>query len=121
MQAEPDGERVFDEGSWHEADAELEDEPDVDPDAELEDEPMTEPEPASQPEDEPAAEPEPAAAATAAVAAPPDGVPPDQPNWDRRNKRYVLWHSKAGRWLTHTEAGWAPFERATGADASPEE
>jgi uncharacterized RDD family membrane protein YckC len=44
--------------------------------------------------------------------APPDGVPPDQPIWDRRNKRYVLWHSRSGRWLAHTEAGWAPFERS---------
>jgi uncharacterized RDD family membrane protein YckC len=49
----------------------------------------------------------------------PDGVPPDQPIWDRRNKRYVLWHSKAERWLTHTDAGWAPFEGSEGDDATP--
>jgi uncharacterized RDD family membrane protein YckC len=48
---------------------------------------------------------------------PPEGVPPDEPIWDRRNRRYVLWHSRSGRWLAHTEAGWAPFEQA---EASPE-
>ncbi len=64
---------------------------------------------------------EPAETAPRAVAAPPDGVPPDQPIWDRRNQRYVLWHSKAGRWLTHTEAGWAPFEQSTASDARAED
>jgi uncharacterized RDD family membrane protein YckC len=49
-------------------------------------------------------------AAAPAPTAPPDGVPVDEPIWDRRNKRYVLWHSKAGRWLAHTDQGWTPFE-----------
>jgi hypothetical protein len=53
------------------------------------------------------------------VASPPDGVPPDEPIWDRRHKRYVLWHSKAGRWLTHTDAGWAPLDADEGSDATP--
>jgi uncharacterized RDD family membrane protein YckC len=74
----------------------------------IEEDPVSEP-------DEPRP-PEPTAAGPAATA-PPDGVPPDQPIWDRRNRRYVLWHSKSGRWLAHTEAGWAPFEEA---DATPE-
>ena len=74
---------------------------------------------ADEPAPTPEPQPEPAPAPTAAATAP-DGVPADQPIWDRRNKRYVLWHSKAGRWLTHTEAGWAPFEQHPTEDASPE-
>jgi hypothetical protein len=58
----------------------------------------------------------PSDAAPEAAPAPPDGVPADEPIWDRRNKRYVLWHSKSGRWLAHTDAGWAPFEQADGGD-----
>ena len=50
---------------------------------------------------------------------PPPGVPPDEPIWDRRHKRYVLWHSKAGRWLTHSDDGWAPLAADDKADASP--
>jgi uncharacterized RDD family membrane protein YckC len=79
-----------------------------------------------QPDDfapEPGPDPEPEAtpvAAAAAVTPAPDGVPADEPIWDRRNKRYVLWHSKAGRWLTHTDAGWAPFEQHPAEDARPE-
>ena len=90
--------------------------------------------PVAEPELLPAAEPEREPAAPAGMApveegtidmgeeqpggaAPPDGVPPDQPIWDRRNRRYVLWHSRSGRWLAHTEAGWAPFEQT---DATPE-
>jgi len=74
---------------------------------------------ADEPAPTPEPQPEPAPAPTAAATAP-DGVPADQPIWDRRNKRYVLWHSKSGRWLTHTEAGWAPFEQHPTEDASPE-
>jgi hypothetical protein len=81
-------------------------------------EPEVEAEPESEADPEPDLQPSPA---VDAAAAPPEGVPPDQPIWDRRNRRYVLWHSKAGRWLTHTEAGWAPFEQAEAADATPEE
>ena len=50
------------------------------------------------------------AAAAVATATAPEGVPADQPIWDRRNRRYVLWHSGAGRWLTHTDRGWRPFD-----------
>ncbi len=93
-----------------------------------------EPEPPPEPEPETAAEPEPtasepivtpepeprpvaAAARTpdpapgpAAQVAPPEGVPRDEPIWDRRHRRYVMWHSRAGRWLEHTDEGWAPLD-----------
>jgi hypothetical protein len=72
--------------------------------------PGPEPEPVSAPE--PAPEPEP----VPAMPGPPAGVPTDEPIWDRRHRRYVLWHSKAGRWLTHTDDGWTPLERQTSAD-----
>jgi uncharacterized RDD family membrane protein YckC len=88
----------------------------VDERAEVEEElaPVLEPEPVDEPVDEPEPRPEPVA--PAAVAEPPEGVPADQPIWDRRNRRYVLWHSKSGRWLASTDdGGWAPFE-----DARPE-
>lgn len=85
-------------------------------------EPAAEPQPAV----EPAAEPQPVAEPAAptpvpapAPATPPDGVPLDEPIWDRRHKRYVLWHSKAGRWLTHTDHGWAPLDGADRSDAPP--
>ena len=70
-------------------------------------------EPVTEPEGAVMAEPEPESTRPG----PPDGVPVDEPIWDRRNKRYVLWHSRSGRWLAHTDAGWAPFEQT---DASPE-
>jgi uncharacterized RDD family membrane protein YckC len=54
--------------------------------------------------------PEPEPSAVGPVAAPPDGVPPDQAIWDRRHQRYVLWHSASGTWLEHGDAGWAPVE-----------
>jgi uncharacterized RDD family membrane protein YckC len=66
-------------------------------------------------EPEPAAEREPVGVAVATRSGPPDGVPPDEPIWDRRNKRYVLWHSEAGRWLEHGASGWAPL----GQDGAP--
>ena len=94
----------------------LEQQDEPEPEQETEAEPESEQETEAEPE--PELQPSPA---VAAAAAPPEGVPPDQPIWDRRNRRYVLWHSKAGRWLTHTEAGWAPFERAEATDATPEE
>ena len=78
------------------------------------------PEPEPEPVPEPEVEPEPEPVPAPVVAAPPEGVPVDEPIWDRRHRRYVLWHSKAGRWLTHTDAGWAPFERAGTEDASPD-
>ncbi len=64
---------------------------------------------------EPEPEPVPSHAEPAPVAAPPEGVPVDEPIWDRRHKRYVLWHSRAGRWLTHGDTGWIPL----GPDAPP--
>lgn len=63
----------------------------------------------SEAEDDAPVPPQPPDAAPAA--GPPPGVPPDQPIWDRRHRRYVLWHSKAGRWLEHTDAGWTPLDR----------
>jgi uncharacterized RDD family membrane protein YckC len=45
-------------------------------------------------------------------------VPPDEPIWDRRHKRYVLWHSEAGRWLVHGATGWAPLDRDGERDTS---
>ncbi|MET0158261.1 MAG: hypothetical protein ABW279_02120, partial [Acidimicrobiales bacterium] len=54
----------------------------------------------------------------AAGSGPPDGVPPDEPIWDRRHKRYVLWHSEAGRWLEHGATGWAPLDRDGERDTS---
>jgi uncharacterized RDD family membrane protein YckC len=84
-------------------------------------EPWTEPvevveveplEPEAEPEPEPEPQPEPVAVA----AAPPPGVPPDQPIWDRRHRRYVLWHSKAGLWLEHVDDEWRPVE----GEAAPE-
>ena len=66
----------------------------------------------------PAPEPVPVAAAVAAGSGPPDGVPPDEPIWDRRHKRYVLWHSEAGRWLEHGATGWAPLDRDGERDTS---
>ncbi len=94
-------------------------------DAPLEDivDPVFEPETLVPPEPErgpeaivaPAAEPEPVGVAVATRSGPPDGVPPDEPIWDRRNKRYVLWHSEAGRWLEHGASGWAPL----GQDGAP--
>ncbi len=82
-------------------------------------EPAWEPEPEPEREPEPAPEPEPARPAATAAAAAPDGVPPDQAIWDRRHERYVLWHSKSGRWLEHGDAGWAPVEGDAGGDAAP--
>jgi uncharacterized RDD family membrane protein YckC len=92
------------------------DEPEVEPfwDEERADDPL--PDPVAEPE--PTPEPEPVPPPTAAASEPPDGVPADQPIWDRRNQRYVLWHSKAGRWLAHTDTGWAPFEGADTGDAT---
>ncbi|HEY5887618.1 MAG TPA: RDD family protein [Acidimicrobiales bacterium] len=67
--------------------------------------------PSPEPDREPGsvAERDPVAVAVAARSGPPDGVPPDEPIWDRRRQRYVLWHSEAGRWLEHGAAGWAPL------------
>lgn len=90
---------------------------------EVEPEPLPEPRPeplaVAKPEPAPAPTPVAAAAPVPAVAAPPDGVPPDEAIWDRRNQRYVLWHSKAGRWLSHGDNGWGPLEGAGRADAPP--
>lgn len=72
----------------------------------VEDEIVVEPEPEREPEPEP--EPEPAP--EPAVHTPPPGVPPDKPIWDKRHHRYVLWHSKSGRWLEHEESGWQPID-----------
>ena len=83
-------------------------EPDVAPEA-IETTPELEPV-------EPVPGPTPAPAPAPAVA-PPEGVPVDEPIWDRRNRRYVLWHSKAGRWLAHGDDGWAPLEVAGPGDA----
>lgn len=96
--------------------------PQIEPDPQ----PITEPEPEPEPEPAPEAaaakalrpEPEPRPAA-ASVDAPPPGVPVDEPIWDRRHKRYVLWHSRAGRWLTHGDHGWAPLEGTEQGDAPP--
>lgn len=90
--------------------------PEVEPDPAPD--PAPEVVPAIAPGPEPVARPVPVAAA-APVAAPPEGVPADEPIWDRRNKRYVLWHSKAGRWLTHGEHGWAPLGAAERTDVPP--
>ncbi len=90
---------------------------------EVEPMPKPEPEPAAI-EPTPTSEPEPVAAVPAPTpapppAVPPEGVPVDEPIWDRRHERYVLWHSKAGRWLAHGDDGWAPLEAAGQADAPP--
>jgi len=69
---------------------------------------------------EPEPEPVPSHAEPAPVAAPPEGVPVDEPIWDRRHKRYVLWHSRAGRWLTHGDTGWIPLGPDAPPDAPPE-
>ena len=115
--------RLTDEGAETMVADEPEDGPVFDETIEREREQLDDGEPDEVEEDEPdeLVEVQPVASTRPAVAAPPEGVPPDQPIWDRRNQRYVLWHSKAGRWLTHTDAGWAPFEQAEGASASPEE
>ncbi len=91
--------------------------PEVEPDPA----PVPEPEvrPAIAPGPEPVARARPRGRRRRPVAAPPEGVPADEPIWDRRNKRYVLWHSKAGRWLTHGDHGWAPLGTAEPADAPP--
>ena len=87
----------------------------LEPETLVEPEPERRPEaivsPSREPDPEPgaAAEREPVAVAVAARSGPPDGVPPDEPLWDRRHQRYVLWHSEAGRWLAHGDAGWAPL------------
>jgi uncharacterized RDD family membrane protein YckC len=91
-----------------EPEPEAEPEPEPEPEAE----PEPEPEPEAEPEPEPAPQPEPVAEAVA----PPPGVPPDQAIWDRRHRRYVLWHSKAGRWLEHVDDEWRPVE----GEAAPE-
>jgi uncharacterized RDD family membrane protein YckC len=44
-----------------------------------------------------------------ALATPPEGVPVDEPIWDRRHRRYVMWHGRSGRWLEHAEDGWRPL------------
>jgi uncharacterized RDD family membrane protein YckC len=98
-------------------------------DAPLEDvvDPVFEPESLVQPERRPEAVvapaggpgPEPVPVALAAPSGPPDGVPPDEPIWDRRHKRYVLWHSEAGRWLAHGAAGWAPLGQDDGPGTPP--
>lgn len=75
--------------------------------------------PEAEPEPTPVAEPVPVAAAVAPTAPAPGGVPVDEPIWDRRHKRYVLWHSKAGRWLAHSDDGWAPLDRDGTGDATP--
>jgi len=101
--------------------------PRVEPEPEPVPEPRPEPSSAPRPVDaEPEAEPtrqvppEPTPQpAPRPGAAPPAGVPVDEPIWDRRHKRYVLWHSKAGRWLTHGADGWAPLESAAPGDAPP--
>ena len=79
--------------------------------------PVVEPEPDPEPDPEPA----PAAAPPRpAVATPPAGVPADEPIWDRRHRRYVLWHAKSGRWLTHGESGWVPLAETDPGDTTPE-
>jgi len=82
-------------------------------------EPMAEPVPEPEPEPEPTPVDQPLPVATAAPPGPPEGVPVDEPIWDRRHKRYVLWHAKAGRWLEHVDGGWAPVDRDGPGDASP--
>ncbi len=59
--------------------------------------------PVAEPEPLPVPEPVPEPAATA-----PDGTPADEPIWDRRHRRYVLWHSRSGRWLEHVDGRWQP-------------
>jgi len=95
----------------------------------VEDEIVVEPEPEPEPEREPeeagmasagsdaaeqggAAPPVDAGSAEPAGRRParPHGVPPDTPIWDKRHHRYVLWHSKSGRWLEHAESGWQPID-----------
>ena len=85
-------------------------------------EPETAPDPEPEPVTAPATVPQPVAARAqpAPVAAPPEGVPVDEPIWDRRHKRYVLWHSKAGRWLTYGDTGWIPLGPDAPPDAPPE-
>lgn len=41
---------------------------------------------------------------------PPEGVPVDEPIWDRRHRRYVMWHGRSGRWLEHAHDGWRPLD-----------
>ncbi len=72
---------------------------------------VLEPEPEPEPQVEPAQDPEPKSGFE-----PPPGVPPDEPIWDRRHKRYVLWRSKTGQWLEHVDDEWRPVE----AEAPPE-
>lgn len=86
---------------------------------EVEPEPEPAAEPAPEPRPAPAQEPAPPPAPVAPATAPPEGVPVDEPIWDRRHERYVLWHSKAGRWLTHGDTGWAPLEPDAPPDAPP--
>ena len=85
-------------------------------------EPEAAPDPEPEPVTAPATVPQPVAARAqpAPVAAPPEGVPVDEPIWDRRHKRYVLWHSRAGRWLTHGDTGWIPLGPDAPPDAPPE-
>jgi uncharacterized RDD family membrane protein YckC len=74
--------------------------------------PAPEPEPIARPEPEP----EPVRATESETeqpeqpAQPPSGVPLDQPIWDRRHKRYVLWHSKRRGWMEHVDDEWRPIE-----------
>ena len=94
--------------------------PQIEPDPQPITEPEAEPEPAPEPAAVMAPRPDPEPRPSAApVAAPPAGVPVDEPIWDRRHKRYVLWHSRAGRWLTHGDHGWAPLEGTEQGDAPP--
>jgi hypothetical protein len=48
---------------------------------------------------------------------PPPGVPVDTPIWDRRHRRYVLWHSKRQCWMEHADDGWRPVEGDRGEPA----
>ena len=46
-----------------------------------------------------------------AAVGPPEGVVADQPQWDRAQNRYVMWHGATGRWVGYDDEAesWKPL------------